>query len=650
MGRFPFSFRGRISKDDPTLDRALAANFAKAATEEYVDAAVAGVAGGSTADASTTVKGVSKLSVAPASATDPIAAGTNDPRLSDARTPTSHASSHAAAGADPLTLAQSQVTNLTTDLAAKAPSASPALTGTPTAPTATSGTNTTQLATTAFVQTGLGTKANTSHTHAQSDVTNLTTDLAAKAPLASPTFTGTPAAPTATSGTNTTQLATTAFVQTGLGTKANTSHTHAQSDITNLTTDLSNKQPLDSDLTTIAGIDSGTSAGVIGTEGTGWMKRSYAAVKTSLALTKSDVGLGSVDNTSDAAKPVSNATQTALNAKADLASPALTGTPTAPTAAAGTDTTQIATTAFVKAGLDTKQPLDADLTTIAGLTATTDNIIQSKAGAWASRTPAQFKTDLALVKADVGLGSVDNTSDASKPVSTAQQAALDLKANLASPALTGTPTAPTATAGTNTTQIATTAFVTNAVSTGGGSSIPATIGDAKGDLIGFSAADTPVRIAGASAEGYGLVSAPADTAGVKWQPVMFSQVSGGYAQLSTDSGSSGDKISFSITGDNATPILIKARFAVGVNAATTITVRVRDGAGGTGTQYGYWQQPNTTSGSIYVDEMECLIGAFPGAKTIYLNLGASTGTPTMYGASALRCWVRAVWAPGYSNS
>lgn len=49
-------------------------------------------------------------------------------------------------------------------------------------------------------------------TLAQSKITNLTTDLAAKAPLASPTFTGTPAAPTATVGTNTTQLATTAFV------------------------------------------------------------------------------------------------------------------------------------------------------------------------------------------------------------------------------------------------------------------------------------------------------------------------------------------------------------------------------------------------------------------------------------------------------
>jgi hypothetical protein len=58
--------------------------------------------------------------------------------------------------------------------------------------------------------------AASSHTHAQSDVTNLTTDLGNKAALASPTFTGVPAAPTATAGTNTTQLATTEFVTTAV--------------------------------------------------------------------------------------------------------------------------------------------------------------------------------------------------------------------------------------------------------------------------------------------------------------------------------------------------------------------------------------------------------------------------------------------------
>lgn len=48
-------------------------------------------------------------------------------------------------------ISKSQVTNLTTDLDAKAPIASPDLTGTPTAPTAATGTDTTQIATTAFV-------------------------------------------------------------------------------------------------------------------------------------------------------------------------------------------------------------------------------------------------------------------------------------------------------------------------------------------------------------------------------------------------------------------------------------------------------------------------------------------------------------------
>ncbi len=53
-------------------------------------------------------------------------------------------------------IAESKVTNLTTDLAAKAPLASPALTGTPTVPTATLGTNTTQAASTAFVTAAVG--------------------------------------------------------------------------------------------------------------------------------------------------------------------------------------------------------------------------------------------------------------------------------------------------------------------------------------------------------------------------------------------------------------------------------------------------------------------------------------------------------------
>lgn len=75
----------------------------------------------------------------------------------------------------------------------KANLASPTFTGVPAAPTATSGTNTTQIATTAFV-------------------TAAAPDISGKANIAAPTFTGVPAAPTAAQGTDTTQLATTAFV------------------------------------------------------------------------------------------------------------------------------------------------------------------------------------------------------------------------------------------------------------------------------------------------------------------------------------------------------------------------------------------------------------------------------------------------------
>jgi hypothetical protein len=72
-------------------------------------------------------------------------------------------------------------------------------------------------------------------------------------------------------------------------------------------------QAQDADLTAIAGLDSAT-AGAIASDGAGWVKKTYAQLKTALGLAKADVGLGNVDNTSDASKPVSTATQAALDA------------------------------------------------------------------------------------------------------------------------------------------------------------------------------------------------------------------------------------------------------------------------------------------------------------------------------------------------
>lgn len=92
-----------------------------------------------------------------------------------------------------------------------APLASPTFTGVPAAPTAAADTSTTQLATTAFVMTELG------------DYLTTSTATSTYAPLASPTLTGTPLGPTAVAGTNTTQLSTTAFVTTAVAAAPSTS-------------------------------------------------------------------------------------------------------------------------------------------------------------------------------------------------------------------------------------------------------------------------------------------------------------------------------------------------------------------------------------------------------------------------------------------
>jgi cytoskeletal protein CcmA (bactofilin family) len=65
-------------------------------------------------------------------------------------------------------------------------------------------------------------------------------------------------------------------------------------------------------------------------------------------ITKGMVGLSNVDNTSDNVKPISLDQQAALNLKANLTSPVFLGTPIAPTPDIGTNTSQIATTAYVR--------------------------------------------------------------------------------------------------------------------------------------------------------------------------------------------------------------------------------------------------------------------------------------------------------------
>lgn len=127
-----------------------------------------------------------------------------------------------------------------------------------------------------------------------------------------------------------------------------------------------------------------------------------------------------------------NAIQTAVNTKADLNAPTFTGVPSAPTAAPATNTTQIATTAYATAAVA------AIPDTLGGQVGSYYLDRTNHTGAQAQSTITDLATDLAL------------------------------KADLVSPALTGTPTAPTASTSNSSTKVATTAFVQSAIAAGGG--------------------------------------------------------------------------------------------------------------------------------------------------------------------------------------
>ena len=144
---------------------------------------------------------------------------------------------------------------------------------------------------------------------------------------------------------------------------------------------------------------------------------------------------------------VTSAIQTQIDTKAPLASPTFTGTVTVPTPIGDTtaatklyvDTTASTTASNASTALTNHE---ADTTNIHGIADT--SILVTTTGSQ-TLTNKTITTPSGLVKNDVGLGNVDNTSDANKPVSTAGQTALDLKANIASPTFTGSVTVPTPT-------------------------------------------------------------------------------------------------------------------------------------------------------------------------------------------------------------
>ncbi len=149
-------------------------------------------------------------------------------------------------------------------------------------------------------------------------------------------------------------------------------------------------------------------------------------------LTKYDVSLDNVDNTSDADKPVSTATQSALDLKANLSGgAAFTGTITLPstTSIGNVSDTEIATLNGVTSAIQTQLDAKLESTTAASTYAPI-------------ASPTFTGTVSGVTKSMVGLANVDNTADTDKPISSLTQSALDLKADLAGPTFTGTVTLP----------------------------------------------------------------------------------------------------------------------------------------------------------------------------------------------------------------
>lgn len=182
-----------------------------------------------------------------------------------------------------------------------------------------------------------------------------------------------------------------------------------------------------------------------------WLKSGAAAGAMAqwAVISKADIGLGQVDNTPDALKPVSNATQAALNAKEDKSGKGAAGGYASLDAGGKIPSSQLPPVAISEPFVVESQAEMLALVAQTGDFAIRPDVSRtfvlreepaSVLGNWIElASPAQGVMtvnnkpgpNVSIGKDDVDLGDADNTPDSEKPVSNPQQQALDAKADKA---------------------------------------------------------------------------------------------------------------------------------------------------------------------------------------------------------------------------
>ena len=294
-------------------------------------------------------------------------------------------------------------------------------------------------------------------------------------------------------------------------------------------------------------------------------------------------------------------------------SPAFTGTPTAPTAALNTNTTQIATTAFV----------------VNQITGTTAGVATFSAGT-TGLTPSTSTTGVVtlggvLNVVNGGTGTITSTGTGSLVLS-------------GSPTFTGTPLAPTATSGTNTTQIATTAFVQSAISGYGNGTVTSVSVVSANGFAGTvaNASSTPAITLTTSISGVlkgNGTAISAATAGTDYAPatsgtsILYGNGSGGFSNVTVGSGLSFSSGTLSTSGGGGS--VTSVSFTGGLISVATPTTTPALTVAGTSGGIVYFNSASTWASSAVLTANALMIGGGAGAAPTTTTTG--TGVLTALG-------------------